>query len=270
MFRKVAVILALLFVLSIAGGMAQAQEGMTFVLVHGAFQDASAWSQVIPLLEAAGHTAVAVNLPGRGDDTTPAGELTLDAYRDAVIAVIAVIEQQDAPVVLVGHSFGGMVISAVAEAIPDKIAHLVYVAAYLPQSGDSLLSISAAEPGAQQGGFVVSDDQTMISVPAEFFPLVFCGDCTPDQAAVVAASQIDEPLAPLAGTVTLTDANFGALVKSYILTAFDTAVSPTLQIMMLANTPVAHVYALQTGHVPYITAADRLADLLLKAAEPMM
>lgn len=267
MLRKVAAMLAVLLVLSSAGGMTSAQDGMTFVLVHGAFQDASAWALVTPELEAEGHTVIAVNLPGRGEDMTPAGELTLDAYRDAVAAVIA---QQDGPVILVGHSFGGMVISAVAEAIPNKIAGLVYVAAYLPQSGDSVLSIAASEPGAEQGGFIVSDDQTLVSVPSEAFPLVFCGDCTPDQAVAVAASQISEPFMPLAGTVTLTDANFGAIDKTYVLTAFDAAVSPTLQIMMLANTPVAHVYALQTGHVPYITAPEALATLLLQAAEHRM
>ncbi|MCL4252718.1 MAG: alpha/beta fold hydrolase [Anaerolineae bacterium] len=240
---------------------AQESDGHIFVLVHGAFQDASSWSQIIPILEANGDTVIAVNLPGRGDDITPITDLSLELYRDAVIAVI---EAQAQPVILVGHSFGGMVISAVAEAIPDNIERLVYVAAYLPLSGESLLTISSSEPNAQDAGFIISDDG-FISLPSEIFPFAFCPDCTPEQQTVVSASQLAEPVAPLAETVTLTEENFGRIPKTYILTAFDLAVSPTLQIMMLSKTPVEQVFGLQTGHVPYITASEALANLLIQS-----
>jgi pimeloyl-ACP methyl ester carboxylesterase len=137
MLRKLVLLLVCLLV---GVSVIAAQEtGKTFVLVHGAFQDASGWDAVVPALEAAGHTAVTVALAGRGDDTTPLGELTLANYRDAVVEVI---EQQETPVILVGHSFGGIVISSVAEAVPDQIETAVYLAAYLPQNGDSLASLA--------------------------------------------------------------------------------------------------------------------------------
>ncbi|MDX2075890.1 MAG: alpha/beta fold hydrolase [bacterium] len=240
---------------------AQEPETHTYVLVHGAFQDGSGWADVTPVLEAAGNTVIVVNLPGRGDDTTPITDISLMTYRDAVVAAI---EAQDQSVILVGHSFGGMVISAVAEAIPTRIERLVYVAAYLPRSGDSGLSISSSEPDAQDAGFIIGDDG-YISLPAEIFPFAFCPDCTPEQATIVAESQLREPVAPLAEPVTLTDANFGSVSKTYILTAFDLVLSPKLQIMMLANSPVEQVFALQTGHAPYITASEALANLLIQA-----
>lgn len=233
----------------------------TYVLVHGAFQDASAWSMVTPVLEAAGNTVIAINLPGRGDDTTPITDINLTLYRDAVVSAI---ESQDQSVILVGHSFGGMVISAVAEAIPDRIERLVYLAAYLPRTGESLLDIASSEPDAQDAGFIIGDDG-YISLPAEIFPFAFCPDCTPEQVTVVSESQLSEPVAPLAEPVTLTDENFGRIPKTYILTAFDLAVSPKLQIMMLANTPVDQVFGIQTGHTPYITAPETLANLLIEA-----
>ncbi len=66
----------------------------------------------------------------------------METYRDTVVKVI---DQQQQPVILVGHSFGGMVISSVAEAVPDKIQMLVYLAAYVPQSGDNLLTLSSLD-----------------------------------------------------------------------------------------------------------------------------
>lgn len=140
MVRKLLFGVILLF-LSTSTVTAQA-PGQVFVLVHGAFQDSSSWANVAPLLEAAGHTVISVDLPGHGADETPLNEITLASYRDAIIAAI---ETQDQPVVLVGHSFGGFTISNVAEAIPERVAKLVYVAAYLPRSGDSLVTLSGLD-----------------------------------------------------------------------------------------------------------------------------
>jgi alpha-beta hydrolase superfamily lysophospholipase len=90
----------------------------TFVLVNGAFAGSYAWDHVKPLIEQAGHKVVTMDLPGHGDDQTPPNEATFDAYLNAVIAPI---NAETEPVILVGHSMGGVVVSAVAEAIPEKI-----------------------------------------------------------------------------------------------------------------------------------------------------
>jgi pimeloyl-ACP methyl ester carboxylesterase len=265
MLRKFVVLLACLLLVSVSS--VSAQDGLTFVLVHGAFQDASGWDGVIAALEAEGHTAVAVNLAGRGDDTTPAAQITLATYRDAVIEVV---EAQDGPVILVGHSFGGMTISNVAEAIPDRVSALVYVAAYLPRDGESLLAIAANDryaASAEEGALIIDAEQATIAVPAEAFAPVFCPDCSAEQMEMVSASQVTEPLIPLNEPLILTEENFGSVRKIYVLTAQDLAVSPQLQVYMLANTPVDRVYALDTGHVPYITAPEALAALLIAGAQ---
>jgi pimeloyl-ACP methyl ester carboxylesterase len=90
----------------------------TFVLVAGAWHGAWCWYKVAPLLEADGHTAVTVDLPSRGRDTTPITEVSLQVWRDHVVNVV---DAQPDPVVLAGHSRGGVVISEVAEHRPERI-----------------------------------------------------------------------------------------------------------------------------------------------------
>lgn len=241
-------------------------DGSVYVLVHGAFQDASGWAQVKTVLEGQGNTVIAVDNAGRGSDTTPISEITLATYRDAVVDVI---NQQDAPVILVGHSFGGVIISAVAEVIPAKIVTLVYVAAYLPQDGESLITVSSQDHYSllgQEGNLILAEDFTTGGVNKDIFASAFCPDCSEEQAQTVVASQLDEPLAPLNESVSLTADNFGSVRKVYILTAQDVIVSPQLQALMLAKTPVDKVYAVDAGHAPYITVPDRLAEILVEVA----
>ncbi len=239
-------------------------DASVYVLVHGAFQDEAGWDGVVTALEEAGETVLTVQSPGRGDDPAPAHEQSLMAYRDNVIEVI---EAQAEPVILVGHSFGGIVISEVAEAIPEQIEALVYIAAYLPQSGDSLLSLSEYEHNSilgEPGNLIVSDDSTVASINPDVFVAAFCPDCDETQADVVSASGVAEPLIPLATPVNLTDDNFGSVEKVYVLTAEDVVVSPQLQAFMLSRTPVDHVFALNTGHAPFITAPTGLADIVMQ------
>ncbi|MBC8099377.1 MAG: alpha/beta fold hydrolase [Armatimonadetes bacterium] len=265
MLRKVMMVLVLA-VLSVSLVGAQA-VGQTFVLVHGAFQDASGWAGVTAALEAEGHTVIVVTLAGRGTDETPLSEISLDLYRDTVIAAI---EAQSEPVVLVGHSFGGITISAVAEAIPSQITTLVYLAAYLPQDGESLVSIAANDRYSllgQEGNFIIAADFSTGAVNAEVFPTAFCPDCTPEQLEVVAASQLTEPLAPQNTPVLLTPENFGSVRKAYLLTAQDLIVSPQLQALMLSYTPVERVLALNAGHAAYISAPEAVAAALVAATQ---
>jgi pimeloyl-ACP methyl ester carboxylesterase len=89
-----------------------------FVLVHGSWHGAWCWEKVTPLLEAAGHVAVAVDLPGHGEDRTPPGDVTLSDYTDRICDVVAA---QSGPVVLVGHSMGGGAITQAAEPATARV-----------------------------------------------------------------------------------------------------------------------------------------------------
>ncbi|MEM9565140.1 MAG: alpha/beta fold hydrolase [Actinomycetota bacterium] len=239
---------------------ASGNETSPIVLVHGAWQDGSSWAQVQEELESSGRTVSAITLPGR--DGADAGLQTIEGYRDAVIAEV---EAFDEPVILVGHSFGGMTISAVAEAIPDQVASLAYVAAYLPADGDSLQTLAEQDHLSvlpEEGNLNFSDDFTVATVPPERFAGIFCPDCVDADLDAVAASAVAEPAAPLAQPVSLTGDNFGAVPKTYIMTARDTVVGTQLQASMVTRTPVDEILVLDTGHAPYVSAAVELAGLL--------
>lgn len=236
--------------------------GKTYVLVHGAFQDSSAWSEITPPLEAAGHKVVTVDLPGRRGDPTPLNEITLDSYRDKVIDAI---EQQAGKVVLVGHSFGGITIAAVAEAIPDKIEALVFVAAYLPVTGDSLASLAAQDKGNKfnDKNFLLAADYSTASVLQDDVVLIFCADCSAEFQARTLEKIQPEPLAPMNTPVTVSAQKFGKVHKVYIETTQDNAVSNLLQKLMLEKTPVDKVITLATGHSPFFVDPEGLAAALL-------
>ena len=111
----------------------------TFMLVHGAWQGAWCWERVAPLLERAGHTVRTPTLTGcgdRADELTPA--VTLDTHLEDVASVV---DDIDDGVVLVGHSYAGMVVSGVADGQADRLAGLVYLDGFYPKDGDSAISL---------------------------------------------------------------------------------------------------------------------------------
>ena len=114
----------------------------TFVLIHGAWHGGWCWDKLTPLLEQAGHRVIAPDLPGLGKDKTPLAEVTLQTWVDYVGQIL---EGQPEPVILVGHSRGGIIISQVAESHPDKIKTLVYLAAFLLRDGESLFQVAQSE-----------------------------------------------------------------------------------------------------------------------------
>ncbi len=223
--------------------------------------DASAWDRVVPLLQASGYDVTAVNLPGHGIDNTPYEQIQLQSYVDAVKTAIGAKTN----VVLVGHSLAGVVISQVAEAIPDQLARLVYVAAYLPQNGESLYALSQQDRDSHVGRYWQQADPAHYS-PASIAPEgirdVFAADC--DEATVRRLIQTHkaDALAPMATPVSLTPERFGSVKKTYIHTTQDHAVSYFLQQQMVGKTVVDAVYSLDSSHSPFFSQPDRLAGFI--------
>ena len=236
----------------------------TVILVHGAFENASVWQQVQKRLKADGFKSIAIDLPGRADVPLPKVGASLDLYRDTVLRVVS---GQSSPVVLVGHSFGGMTISSVAESAPEKIKALVYVAAYLPASGQSLVSLSQTDKASRMGpAFRVSEDKSTASIDPAARGDLFCNDCGDALKKTVAASIISEPLAPMATPIKLTADHFGKVRKVYVHTSTDVVVSPSLQAAMVAATPVQREVTIDSGHSPFMTEPTALAKAIEAAA----
>jgi len=232
--------------------------------MHGAWLGRYAWSEVRPLLEQAGHRVVAFDLHGHGDDHTPLAQLTLEAY---VAATIRHIEAEAGPVVLVGHSLAGLIISQVAEAIPARIAQLVYVCAYLPRNGQSAFNFP--DPNSLlPPNLVVSADQLTATIkPAALVP-IFAADCSAAVQQLVMARHWPELLARAAGPVPDPGkANrIGLRPSAQMLhrTLHDVGISTNLQRqMLLANGSVANVAALDCGHSPHFARTAALVDILI-------
>lgn len=243
----------------------------SYVLVHGAFQDSRAWDPVLPLLQAKGIRAVAVNLPGRANDGTALEAASLAGYRTAVLQAV---NAQPGPVVLVGHSFGGITISNVAEAAPEKVKTLVYVAAYLPvaDAADQSMAKMAEQDQWNQfnksrQNFLLAKDYKSASVLEADQLLLFCADCTPAAQQQTLNLMQREPLAPAGTPVQLTAARYGQVDKVYIHTVRDNAVSYTLQQKMVARTPVRKSVTLPGGHSPFLETPQALADALAAVAQ---
>jgi pimeloyl-ACP methyl ester carboxylesterase len=233
----------------------------TIVLVHGAWSDATAWQAVIPILKAQGHEVIAVNLPGHGSDATSFANISLQTYVDVVKNAIG--DRKN--IVLVGHSMAGLVISEVAEEIPGQIKELVYLAAYLPQNGESLLSLAKQDADSHVGKYLQIDQATgSANVAKDGVIDVFAADAPAQVGDYLVNNIKPEPLAPLATPVTLTDGKFGSVKKVYIHTANDHAVSLTLQKTMVKNNGhVSKEYTLDSSHTPFISMPDKLAAILL-------
>lgn len=241
------------------------KETKTFVLVHGAWQAPYAWQNVQQQLEAKGEKVVVVELPGHGDDQTSPAQLSMDVYRDKVVEAINNI---DGKVILVGHSMGGMVVSAVAEKIPSKIEKLVFIGAFVPVNNQSLMELSMMDKQSLLGASIVpSQDQLTLDVKKENVINIFCQDATMDEQEMVMKNYRAEPAIPFTNKVTLTAANFGSVDKYYIHTTQDHAVGMDLQNQMVKNANITKVYSLNSGHCPFISEPDKVTGLLMKMAK---
>ncbi len=235
----------------------------TYVLVHGAWQAPYVWDEVRDELTGKGNKVVVVELPGHGKDATPTYTLSLDVYRDKVIKELSAVE---GPVILVGHSMGGMVVTAVAEKVPDRIRKLVYIGAFVPQSGQALADIS--DPDSKLGpSLIPSQDQLTLDVKQEDLTSLFIADGSAQAKQRVIDNYRAEPAIPFTTRVILTQAHFGTVEKVYIKTLKDIVISPGLQDKMSTAAGIKTIYTVNTSHSPFLSQPHRVAELLLKIAQ---
>jgi pimeloyl-ACP methyl ester carboxylesterase len=234
---------------------------MRFVLVHGAWHGAWCWEHVIAELEAAGHSVRALDLPGAGDDAAALEDVTLDAYAERICSVLAAEEQ---PAVLVGHSMGGIAITQAAERCPERIASLVYVAAFLPGDGQSLVDLAALPEGAGDKvttTMVVAGEPAAITLSDEAAREAFYGHCDEEQTARAVARLRPQALAPFVTPVSLEGASAG-LSRAYVLCTEDQAIPAPLQRRMAAERANGAVAELETDHSPFLSRVPELVALL--------
>lgn len=234
-------------------------RGQAFMLVHGAWNGAWVWDEIKQRLEAEGASVRTVTLPGHAEDTTPVSETSLASYVDAVLSAMEGMER----VTLVGHSFGGVVISLTAERAPERVRRMIYIGAFLPQDGETALELAQTDADSDLGPALDIDMQRgLVGIERTSFPGLFCADCADAELAVLADRYSDEPLPPLVEAIELTEARFGSVPKYYVYTEEDRVLSPAFQRRVSSRVELVRTASLQTSHSPFFSAPDELVATL--------
>ncbi len=232
-----------------------------YVLIHGAWHGAWCWDKVIPLLKSKGHCVEAIDLPGSGKDKTPISEITLEAYTQKVCQVL---DAQPDPVILVGHSLGGLTITQAAEQRPNKIKTLVYLTAFLLKNGQARFDLRDQDPDSLAlQNTIFSGDKTYTIFNQEAAREVFYADCSDEDVARARSLLCSQATAPSKTPLHLTDENFGRVPRVFIECLQDKAISPSMQKKMYTATSCREVFSLNTSHSPFLSAPESLANYLV-------
>lgn len=233
----------------------------TYILVAGSWHSAWCWYKIIPQLERAGHLVIAVDLPAHGRDTTPASAVTLQSYVDHIVSILDTLP---GPAILVGHSRAGIVISQSAEARPDKIKALVYLAAYLIPHGETMLQTALADTESliaknlelnEAGGYHTFKHEAMRDA--------LYADCNDDDVTLASLMRVPEPNAPVATPLHLTADNYGRVPRVYIETLKDQAVTIGTQRRMVDSMSVNRLITMDSSHSPFFSQPAQLAAHLM-------
>jgi pimeloyl-ACP methyl ester carboxylesterase len=236
------------------------------ILVHGAWQGSWAWARFIPHLEAAGLAAHAVDLPGNGVDGSDPADTTFEACLQHVYGVSCALGR---PISLVGHSGGGLLITAFAERWPERVSRLVYVAGMMLPDGTSFEQLVTSIKGQYPEAVGIwpylewSADRQVSCVPAEAAIAIFFQDYSVDEATAVASKLTPQGEGGRAVTTAASDERYGQIPRLYIEALLDRSIILPVQRAMQARAPGALVISLRTGHVPQFSAPARLAEAIL-------
>jgi pimeloyl-ACP methyl ester carboxylesterase len=229
-----------------------------FLLVHGAFSGKWYWEPLIPELEKRGHAVEAIDLPGHGEDRTPIEDVTLEAYAQRIAQAV----RAGPPAVLVGHSMGGIAVTQAAAKARDYVDRLVYITAFLPRDGQSLMALTELPEG--QGDGVLANlvvEPPVASLPPRAQADVLYSGCSPEQIAWAVPRGQPQALAPLGEAVAL-GGGIDEIACYYVLCTEDQALPIALQRRMSTETACREVVELAAGHSPFFSATAELADVL--------
>ena len=238
-----------------------------FVLVHGAWHGAWAWREVAPKLEAGGHQALVIDLPGHGADRRPPESVTLQDYANRVVEAVEaspVEGPKDKPI-LVGHSMGG-VVSQAAELTPHRLRALVYIAAFIPPSGSCMMPSADGFDPDFLAHFLWAPDRRTARISPEGARRFLYPVCPPATVECIVPLLTPEPVAPHQTPLHLTEANFGRVPKYYIECLQDKVVPIRSQRDVRQSLRVDGVYSLDTDHSPFLSAPEDLAAILHEIA----
>lgn len=233
----------------------------TFVMIHGAWHGGWAFDPIRAGLESRGHRMLAPDLP----DLHQPKKVTLAGWADFAADLA---RAQAEPVILCGHSRGGIVISEAAERAPEAVRALVYISAFLIPSGQSLQDLVADEPRIPEfeGGLSPVAGGAAIALSAEGATAAFYHRAPAEMRAFALARIVPEPAQPFGVPLSLSAERFGRVPRHYVECTDDRAIPIAQQRSMQAALPCASVTTLDSDHSPFLTCPDELVDALDRIA----
>lgn len=230
----------------------------TFVLIHGGFHGGWVWEPVAARLAALGHRAIAPTLAGMAHRAaSPGTAVTLDMQIDEIAEIVQALDTRQ--VVLCGHSFGGIVITAIADRLPERVSALVYLDALIPRDGQSAGELMGLDPAAYQDG--------VPPPPAAAFRLA-------DPADIWLTDRLmtPQPIGTVTAPIRLTGRHAGVAYRSYVLSRGFPTIHPDAPFdraathARLSNDPAWRTEALDCGHNAMRDDPDAVVRILLDAA----
>lgn len=240
------------------------------LLVHGAWQGSWSFNKWVPILENYKWNVCTVDLPGNGWGVHASAPASLDSY---VLAVAEIMRDIGEPVVLIGHSGGGITISQVAEMYPDQVSVLVYLAGMMLPTGmnfSTLIRHAEREADIEEGRFTGigpylewNESYTVSKVCPEGALSCFFSDCDSGDAerAIKFLTPQSESGRNMCNKLSLE--NFGSIPRIYVECLNDCSVFPRLQRLMQKLVPGAIRLTLESGHVPQLSCPEKLTELLI-------
>ena len=238
----------------------------SFVLIHGSWHGGWCFDAVRALLEAQGHEVLAPDLPGMGGDCDTLRGVTLEGWADFAVDQCRMATQS--PVILAGHSRGGLVVSQAAETAPDAIDALVYICAMMLPDGLSRAEFKQLEGPNPAFDAIITPvcDGAGTMVDGARGADVFAQLSPPDLVADAMARLAAEPHGPRSTPILISAERYGSLPRTYIECTADRTIPISSQRRMQAMVPGAQVVTLETDHSPFLSCPQELAAALVEAA----
>ncbi len=237
---------ALLFVTAQAYSQAPVKN---IVLVHGAFADGSGWAAVYKILKTKGYNVSVVGNPNTG-------------LNDDVVATKRVLDRQNGPVLLVGHSYGGAIITEAGN--HPKVVGLVYIAAFVPDANESLLKLLQSGPPAPNSGILPPDEAGYIWYDVAKYHSGFCADLPKEQADFLADSQI--PVSASVFGSTFENPAWKSKPSWYIVATEDQTIPPDAERFM-AKRAGSKVTEIKASHLVFMSQPKAVSDIIEVAAQ---
>ncbi len=238
----------------------------TFVLIHGSWHGGWCFDPVRAILEAEGHEVIAPDLPGMGGDGAALRAVTLAGWAEFAAGLCRGARQQ--PVILAGHSRGGLVVSQTAELAPDAMDGVVYLCAMMLPDGMSRAQFKQIEGPNPDFDAIISPvfEGAGTVIDASRAAPVFAQLSPPDLVAAAMARLVAEPHGPRSTPLQLSPDRFGSRPRTYIECTEDRTIPIASQRRMQALVPGAEVVTLEADHSPYLSRPQEVAAALIAAA----